>query len=136
MNMTESKKLFDQVKKSKKQHFHSKADGNKQQELHSPTQQKSLADGRNMKKSFSNEWQWEWDTDHWFWCRQKAITTTVRDLYSDKEPSLDNIPAELVKANGPTAVKVLHMLCLNLRDTGIWQHRTTGVSLAVQELEQ
>ena len=52
----------------------------------------------------------------------------------DKEPSpllsevertirgLDNIPAELVKASEPTTLKVLHMLCINICDTGIWPH--------------
>ena len=40
------------------------------------------------------------------------VERAIRDLHSGKAPGLDNIPAELVKASGPTAVKVLHMLCI------------------------
>ena len=44
--------------------------------------------------------------------------TAIRDLHSGKASGLDNIPAELVKTTGPTAVKVLHMLCVKI--WGIW----------------
>ena len=44
----------------------------------------------------------------------------IRDLHSGKAPALDNITAKLVKVSGPTAVKVLHMLCVKIWDTGIW----------------
>ena len=49
-----------------------------------------------------------------------AVERTIRDLHSGKAPCLDNIPAELVKASWPTAVKVLHMLCMKIWDTGTW----------------
>ena len=48
------------------------------------------------------------------------VERAIRDLHSGKAPSLDNIPAELVKASGPTVVKVLHMLWTKIWDTGTW----------------
>ena len=33
------------------------------------------------------------------------VERAIRDLHSGKAPGLDSIPAELVKANGPNAVK-------------------------------
>ena len=48
------------------------------------------------------------------------VERAIRDLNSGKAPGLDNIPAELIEANGPTAVKALHMLCVKIWDTGIW----------------
>ena len=48
------------------------------------------------------------------------VERAIKGLHSGKAPSLDNILAELVKARGPTAVKVLHMLCIKIWDTGIW----------------
>ena len=48
------------------------------------------------------------------------VEKSIRDLHSGKAPGLDNIPAEIVKASGSTAAKVLHMLCVNIWDTGIW----------------
>ena len=50
------------------------------------------------------------------------VETAIRDLHSDKAPGLDSMPAELVKASGPNAVKILHMLCVKIWDTGIWPH--------------
>ena len=50
------------------------------------------------------------------------VERAVRDLHSGKAPSLDSIPAELVKASGLNAVKVLHMPCVKIWDTGICPH--------------
>ena len=50
------------------------------------------------------------------------VERTIRGLHLGKAPGIDNIPAELVKASGPTTVKVLHMLCINVWGTGIWPH--------------
>ena len=48
------------------------------------------------------------------------VVRAFRDLHSGKAPGLDIIHAELAKASGPTAVNVLHMLCVKIWDTGIW----------------
>ena len=48
----------------------------------------------------------------------------IRDLHSGKAPDLDSIHAELVKASGPNAVKVLHMLCVK-----IWEQASGQVNV-------
>ena len=48
------------------------------------------------------------------------VEKAIRNLHSGKAPGLENIPEEPVKASGPTAVKVLHMLCIKIWDKGIW----------------
>ena len=50
------------------------------------------------------------------------VERAIRDLHSGKAPGLDIIPAELVKASGPNAVKVLDMLCVKIWVAGIWPH--------------
>ena len=50
------------------------------------------------------------------------VERAIRDLYSGKAAGLDNIPAELVKESEPITVKALHMLCVDIWDTGIWPH--------------
>ena len=59
------------------------------------------------------------------------VEGAIRDLHSGKTPGLDNIPAELVKASGPTAVKVLHMLCVKIWGTGIWQQEWKQQKLVI-----
>lgn len=51
---------------------------------------------------------------------RSEVERAVKELKAGKSPGVDNIPAELLKAGGDTTIDILHQICNNIWETGIW----------------
>lgn len=50
----------------------------------------------------------------------EEVEAAIKKLKNGKAPGLDNIPSELLKASGPTAIKALYHLCCKIWNSKTW----------------
>ncbi|GFO04978.1 endonuclease-reverse transcriptase [Plakobranchus ocellatus] len=50
----------------------------------------------------------------------EEVEAAIKKLKNGKTPGLDNIPSELLKASGPTAIKAIHHLCCKIWNSKTW----------------